>query len=272
MSGVVPTEFVMPEADAERLTRRITLMAGTLREGMEKLHGLVAEAKAGNAHVALGYPSWTAYLADVLGKEPLRLERAARQELVGYLSGEGMSTRAIAPIVGASVATVKRDVSGGSSEPPAPPTFRPLDVTGWTPEEVADQQVADEAVEEQYQESVAEWEARTGHRVDRVTGEVIETPQGEVAPLTPSPARPAVTGIDGKTYSRPEPRPRQMKRSDAETYLNLVVSHADQAAREAEKLTPAQIERVKPNAALWVGGIRASMETLQRLLTSLTEE
>ena len=70
------------------------------------------------AHIALGYASWPAYLADVLGETPLRLERDVRQELVAELTAQGMSTRAIAPIVGASVAQVKRD-AGGSFGPPA---------------------------------------------------------------------------------------------------------------------------------------------------------
>lgn len=47
--------------------------------------------------------------------------------IVADLAEQGMSTRAIAPVVGASVATIKRDVAGGSFEPPAPPvpTFGP---------------------------------------------------------------------------------------------------------------------------------------------------
>jgi hypothetical protein len=108
------------EAEAQRLTARITLMAGTLREGFEKLHGLVAEAKAGNVHVVLGYPSWTAYLADVLGKEPMRLAADERRELVAYLSGEGMSARAIAPVVGVDHATVARDIQVSHRATPAP--------------------------------------------------------------------------------------------------------------------------------------------------------
>lgn len=96
--------------DARRLTERIRLTAHTARESIEKLHVLVDEAKAGNAHLALGYASWTAYLSEVLGEEPLRLARDQRQELVGFLAGEGMSTRAIAPIVGVDNATVHRDL------------------------------------------------------------------------------------------------------------------------------------------------------------------
>lgn len=105
---------------ARRLTERIRLTAHSARESIEKLHVLVAEAKDGNAHLALGYASWTAYLAEVLGEEPLRLARDQRQELVGYLAGEGMSARAIAPIVGVDRKTVDRDIAGGANVPPEP--------------------------------------------------------------------------------------------------------------------------------------------------------
>lgn len=40
--------------------------------------------------------------SDALGSEPMRLGCDERRELVDYLAGEGMSTRAIAPIVGAA--------------------------------------------------------------------------------------------------------------------------------------------------------------------------
>lgn len=96
--------------DARRLTERIRLTAHSARESITKLHELVDEAKAGNVHLALGYQSWTAYLSEVLGEEPLRLARDQRQELVGYLAGEGMSTRAIAPIVGVDNKTVHNDL------------------------------------------------------------------------------------------------------------------------------------------------------------------
>lgn len=99
----------MTEADASRLTERIRVTAHNYAEARQKLQELVAEAKEGNAHLALGYASWTAYLADVLGEEPMRLARGERQEMVQMLSAEGMSTRAIAPIVGASVGQVHED-------------------------------------------------------------------------------------------------------------------------------------------------------------------
>jgi len=49
----------------------------------------------------------------------MRLGRDERQQLVGYLAGEGLSTRAIAPIVGVDRKTVDRDIRGGTNVPPA---------------------------------------------------------------------------------------------------------------------------------------------------------
>jgi hypothetical protein len=150
--------------DARRLTERIRLTAHSARESIEKLHVLVDQAKAGNAHLALGYQSWTAYLSEVLGEEPLRLARDQRQELVGYLAGEGMSTRAIAPIVGVKQPQVVKDLAEQRqvipTESPAP-----------DPQEAARQSVA-----------------RAFSQTDK------------------QPEKPAkVTGLDGKTYTKPAP-------------------------------------------------------------------
>lgn len=123
------SEQMISADEARRLTERIRLTAMTVRDGIEKLQGLVETAKNGNAHLALGYPSWTAYLADTLGAEPLRLPRDQRQELVGYLAGEGMSTRAIGAVVGASHPTVINDLRSTGQDLPVdrPATVTSLD-------------------------------------------------------------------------------------------------------------------------------------------------
>jgi hypothetical protein len=118
MSGLVVSAMTVPEA--QKLTERIRVTAHNYAEAREKLQAYVAEAKAGNAHLALGYASWTAYLSEVLGEEPMRLARGERQEMVQMLSAEGMSTRAIAPIVGASQMQVVRDIAGETNVSPAP--------------------------------------------------------------------------------------------------------------------------------------------------------
>lgn len=95
--------------DAKRLDQRIRLVAGSIGDSLAKLHALVEEAKRGEVHKALGFPSWTAYLADALTIR-VQIDREQRRELVGYLNGEGMSQRAIATVVGASVGTVNSDL------------------------------------------------------------------------------------------------------------------------------------------------------------------
>lgn len=111
---------------ARRLTERIRLAATNFTEAKAKVLSLVDEAKAGNAHLALGYKSWTAYLSDVLSDEPLRLARDERAELSRELADRGMSTRAIAPIVGADHVTVSRDLAkptvADATVAPAPTT------------------------------------------------------------------------------------------------------------------------------------------------------
>ena len=160
--------------EARRLTERIRLTAHSARESIEKLHALVDEAKAGNAHIALGYSSWTAYLADVMGEEPLRLARDQRQELVGFLAGEGMSTRAIAPIVGVSQSSIRDDLKQVSSNhSPAPEPADEFDGSDWVePDPQADARRA----------------------VDAAFAQKDEPAKAESA---------KVTGLDGKNYSKP---------------------------------------------------------------------
>ena len=82
--------------------------------------------------------------------------------LLSYLAGEGLSTRAIAPIVGVDRKTVARDIAGGANVPPGPAPAGPEVVI----------------------------------HVDGATGELIDQPE---------PTK--TTGLDGKTYTRPAPKP-----------------------------------------------------------------
>lgn len=163
-------QHTMSRESAERLTERIRHTATTFMEARDKLSGLIREAQDGQAHVALGYRSWTEYVAAVCSDTPLmRLSRDERRVIVSDLAEQGMSSRAIAPVVGATHATVQADIRGGKNLPPAEgPTFDPT--PSWDP-------------------------------VDTEAGEIHEAPHN---PGTPEP-RP-VTGLDGKTYTRPEPK------------------------------------------------------------------
>jgi hypothetical protein len=166
-------------SDARRLTERIRLMALTVGENIDKLKALVAEAKESESHIALGYASWQAYLADVLGETPMRLERDTRQALVAELTTQGMSTRAIAPIVGVDNATVHRDLGRVANATPAP---APVVEQSWSPD--------------------------TGFNAHPFTGEIIEPP----APR-------AVEGMDGKTYKMPTKKARRAESPSAELTL-----------------------------------------------------
>lgn len=105
-------EVVVPmdRRSAEQLDKRIRLIAGTVRDNFVKLATYVEEAKAGNLHEVLGFASWTAYLADALGGQ-LEVRGPVRLEVVQFLAGEGMSTRGIAAITGASKSTIANDLA-----------------------------------------------------------------------------------------------------------------------------------------------------------------
>lgn len=110
---------VLPKADAKRLTLTIKLLAGSIADQIDKVTELIGQARSGQADVALGYKSWTAYCAAEFAGSLPRLERQARQELVVSLTEQGMSLRAIAPIVGVSHPQVIADRrAAGQDLPP----------------------------------------------------------------------------------------------------------------------------------------------------------
>lgn len=100
---------VMDTDQAHRLDSRIRLLSNTIGDNLTKLTDLIAEAKRGQIHLALGFPSWTAYLSSALSQLEMALAGPARRELVTLLADEGMSNRAIAQAVGVSEITVRRD-------------------------------------------------------------------------------------------------------------------------------------------------------------------
>lgn len=107
----------MTRDEAERLTERIRLTATSFMETRDKLAALIREAQEGRAHEALGFASWTAYVAAVCSDTPLmRLSRDERRVIVADLAEQGMSTRAIAPVVGVSQRTVNRDMRTSAPE------------------------------------------------------------------------------------------------------------------------------------------------------------
>ena len=102
-------------AEARRLTDRIRLIAEHVAESLDKMADLIDQARVGSAWLVLGYRSWTAYVADEFSGVLPRLEREPRQEFVRELAARGMSSRAIAPIVGVSDRQVRTDQQVGST-------------------------------------------------------------------------------------------------------------------------------------------------------------
>lgn len=234
--------------EAQRLTQRIRLTAGSIRDNMVHLNDLVAEAKAGSAHVVLGFASWTAYLADTLGEEPLRLNREERQEVVAMLAGEGMSTRAIAPIVGASQRTVADDVS-----------------------KIAHLPSAEVPVSDTHHEfpTEPEWSPDEGF-VDESTGEVMEAaPEAE----SPAPVDPkTITGLDGKSYTAPS-TPREPRRTPLTDTARNVGYDARKIAERIQRL--AADDRFTRNkdevASLIRGHLMFTVEVCQDLLDTFNQ-
>jgi transposase len=108
------------EAEARRLTDRIRLELKVKAEHDDTIIALIKQARDTNVHEVLGYSSWPAYVAAEFGDIPLRLDREHRRELVTALSGEGMSTRAIAPVVGVDQKTVSNDLRASGEESSSP--------------------------------------------------------------------------------------------------------------------------------------------------------
>ncbi len=103
---------------ARDLTEGIRHAGLGVKGQLENLSKLMEVAKAGNVHAVLGYDSWTAYISATLSDMPMVLQADMRRTVVAELASQGMSARAIAPILGVSRATIQRDVLGGSFEPP----------------------------------------------------------------------------------------------------------------------------------------------------------
>lgn len=244
--NMVTGEIVeLDAAAAERRAERINLRLEAIAENYRLVLPMIREAIEKRDDVALGYRSVGEYVSDRFGGALTNLGVDVRRAVVGELTQAGMSTRAIAPVVGVDQKTVVRDIHRGEAH--ASP------VTSVTPASVPISVADEEAIEP------------TGVRVLADDSSVSDQPEGAVA----SPPPPSVTGIDGKTYTR---REQARPRPDAEIYLNHIESLADQAARDAKNLTADQIRRVRPKADLWTVGLRKSIEALQDLVNSLDPE
>lgn len=189
--------------EARRLTDRIRLIAESLAEQIEKMSKLIDEARVGSAWLALGYRSWTEYVAAEFAGVLPKLDREPRREFVRELANRGMSTRAIAPVVGASFKTVARDIEAPVSGD-TPQTSRDA-----SPRATGSQVGTD--VPAKVTESEGVEPARS----------LPKTPEAATAPAT----RPPVVGMDGKRYAA-APTPKASE-SDLGKFLGSDISIQD---------------------------------------------
>lgn len=114
VEGELPQPLTKREATA--LTKKIISLSDKVEKSRDKtielfdeMKSLVQQAKEGEVHKALGV-KWNNWLADTV--RITGFERDDRKSLATWLTGEGMSTRAIGLMLGVSAMTVSRDVDG----------------------------------------------------------------------------------------------------------------------------------------------------------------
>ena len=95
---------------AAELDRQLRAQARRVAAHIERFRELIEEAKASEIHLALGFPSWPAYVVDVVGGAMPKLRFGDRRELVAVLAGTGMSQYAISQVLGIGWSTVNRDL------------------------------------------------------------------------------------------------------------------------------------------------------------------
>lgn len=178
----------MSEREAEVITEQIVGRLDQVSENIEAVQSLMRDALVRNAHLALGYDSPGAYMRDRFDGALANLSAAMRREIVHELSDAGMSTRAIAPIVGVSHKTVSVDLAGVTDVTPASePDAAEFDAL------IADTENDSDGLSYSLNIETGEFEP-----IDPTVTEhtVIETTK-------------TVTGLDGKTYTRKPPVERR---------------------------------------------------------------
>lgn len=108
---VVNTETgeILDPSAAERRAERIRLRLDTIADNYQAVLPLIREAIEKRDDLALGYRSVGDYVSDRFGGALNNLGIEVRREVVRELTDAGMSTRAIAPVVGVSNFTVSKD-------------------------------------------------------------------------------------------------------------------------------------------------------------------
>lgn len=108
-------EIVEPlnRVEAERITAQINDKLDGIADNFELVMPLIRDALTREAWKALDYSGVSEYVSTRFAAAFSRMPRELRQPVVRELSASGMSTRAIAPVVGTSNKTVHQDLAAG---------------------------------------------------------------------------------------------------------------------------------------------------------------
>lgn len=172
----------MTRVEAERITSRIADKLDSIADNLEQVLPLIGEALTRMAWRALDYASPTAYVSERFAGTLTRLPVEVRRPVVAQLNAAGMSTRAIAPIVGVQHSAVAKDL-------------RKQGVSNGHTLEAETERLTDEP-----------------GQVIKLTGSNSVVSPGEDLPKPEK-----ITGMDGKEYKRPEPKPDNKPRPESIT-------------------------------------------------------
>lgn len=103
----------MEMSEARTVTVKIKALLASITTTIDKTVDLIEKARAGDAHLAMGYSSWTDYVAGEFADALSGLERAERIPVTAKLTETGMSRRAVSSVLGTSVGTVHSDLGSG---------------------------------------------------------------------------------------------------------------------------------------------------------------
>jgi hypothetical protein len=223
--------------EARRRRDRIKLLLTSMTEQTNKVAAILEEAQTNEDHLTLGYKSWTAYIAGEYTGLLAELNRAQRRVAVGELTAAGMSTRAIASVVGTSQKTVVKDLQVIPEVSPGDDLAYSFECGSRCWHSPICQRV--KKTPQKITETKCDVEGHEDH-VDRE--DVLDVALGGLRTFLdehPVPTDRKVTGMDGKLYpvpSRPVIEPKKPRRGSLpDQYLNA--SHdLDKALRRLEKL------------------------------------
>ncbi len=236
--------------DAVALTGRIRSLAEAIADRVDLLLVKVREARDGDAHLAMGYRSWTEYVETELADVLPRLDRQPRRELVAALAETGVPVEAIATVAQVSESTVHRDIRQGvSSDTPSPPVTGRDGKTYTRPEPHAHITQTTRTTEATKVET----------DVDTTTGEVVE-PKPSRPPLPPAPPLRSPEQVNAEQFA-------ERFAGQVVALLSLKHDHMRNQARVdwhrgSEGASPAQRQYVTP----------ANMREVAHGLLALAEE